>query len=190
MWHSHCNRPLPDVHIFSFSDFHSLCDQLAARDPDLDFIIQQYGYPPVWRRPNTFESLIHIILEQQVSLASALAALNKLRRKVKKITPSNILKLTDRDLKDCYFSRQKTVYIRSLAEALKSRRLNLKSLVSLPDDEIRKQLTAIKGIGDWSVDIYLIFVLQNHIFSSICLFMILTGLLMAGWNSKNLFRGR
>src|SRR5882757_8187633 len=101
---------------FNASNHGQLCDEVALMDADLKQIINTHGYPPLWSRPNTFESLVHIILEQQVSLASALAALNKLKEKIQKITPANVLKLTDEELKACYFSRQKTVYVRQLAE--------------------------------------------------------------------------
>ena len=146
---------------FSKDNFHNICDQLAVKDRELGFIIQTYGYPPMWTRPNNFESLIHIILEQQVSLASALAALNKLKEKLGKVTPAALLKLTDEELKACYFSRQKTIYARALAEALASKKLVLKQLESLADDDVRTRLVSLKGIGNWTVDIYLMFVLQR-----------------------------
>ena len=69
---------------FDQSNFHSLCNALAKKDKELKHVLKTYGYPPLWSRPNTFESLIHIILEQQVSLASALATLNKLKEKIKR----------------------------------------------------------------------------------------------------------
>jgi DNA-3-methyladenine glycosylase II len=147
--------------IFSTDNFHSICDKLVSKDPELKLIIKTYGHPPMWTRPNTFETLIHIILEQQVSLASALAALNKLREKLKKITPAGLLKLTDEELKACYFSRQKTVYARSLATAIQGKQFNLASLEKLPDEEVRAELVALKGIGNWTADVYLMFVLQR-----------------------------
>jgi len=146
---------------FSTNNFHTHCDALAANDPDLLSVIHTYGYPPMWQRPNTFETLVHIILEQQVSLASALAALNKLREKVTIITPEAVLALTDAELKACYFSRQKTIYTRHLAEALVTGKLNLEALPTLPNEEIRIILSQLKGIGNWTIDIYLIFVLQR-----------------------------
>jgi DNA-3-methyladenine glycosylase II len=148
-------------HTFSSDNFQSICDQLATGDTELHSIIQAHGYPPMWNRPNTFETLVHIILEQQVSLASALAALNKLREKINDITPANVQQLTDAELKACYFSRQKTIYVRHLAEAITTKKLSLKKLETLSDEEIRTRLTALKGIGNWTVDIYLIFVLQR-----------------------------
>ena len=146
---------------FNSSNLHTICDQLALHDADLAAVIVKYGYPPVWSRPNTFESLVHIILEQQVSIASALAALNKLKAHVQEITPVRILLLTDEELRECYFSRQKTAYIKYLAEALVSGQINLPGFENKENDEIRKELTALKGIGNWTVDVYLMFVLQR-----------------------------
>ncbi|RYZ94927.1 MAG: DNA-3-methyladenine glycosylase 2 family protein, partial [Sphingobacteriaceae bacterium] len=110
---------------------------------------------------NTFETLVHIILEQQVSLASALAALNKLKEKIQEITPVGVLQLTDEELRTCYFSRQKTIYVRCLAEAISSGQIDLMAFADMPDEEIRTKLITLKGIGHWTVDIYLIFVLQR-----------------------------
>ncbi|WP_220466369.1 DNA-3-methyladenine glycosylase family protein [Dyadobacter psychrotolerans] len=130
-------------------------------DTDLKYIIATYGYPVLWSRPNTFESLVHIILEQQVSLASALAAINKLRQRVPEISPANVLALSDTELRECYFSRQKTVYVRHLAEAINSGKIDLARFENQEDEEIRKDLTELKGIGNWTVDIYLIMILHR-----------------------------
>jgi len=146
---------------FDRQNFHSICDKLAKKDRHLFAIIRQYGYPPMWTRRGNFQTLIHIILEQQVSLASARAALNKLRERIGTITPKKLLALSDEDLKTCYFSRQKTVYARYLANALVSKQIILKKFSDLDDAEIRRQLKTIKGIGDWTVDVYLLFALQR-----------------------------
>jgi DNA-3-methyladenine glycosylase II len=138
-----------------------VCDRLAKKDRHLRSVVQQYGYPPMWTRSQNFQTLIHIILEQQVSLASARAALNKLRERVGTVTPKKMLTLSDEELRACYFSRQKTVYARCLANAIVSRQINLKRLSSHEDSEIRQQLKTIKGIGDWTVDVYLLFALQR-----------------------------
>jgi DNA-3-methyladenine glycosylase II len=146
---------------FTQKNYHPICDELAAIDPDLSAIIKTYGHPPFWSRPNTFETLVHIILEQQVSLASALSTLNKLRERLQELTPSGLLLLTDEEMRACYVSRQKTVYLRHLAEALISGQINLTELEDLPDDVIRGKLVALKGIGNWTADVYLMFVLQH-----------------------------
>lgn len=152
---------MADIQCFSEDNFQQLCNALAHKDAHLKKIIRQHSYPPMWSRPASFETLIHIILEQQVSLASAKAALEKLREKIKKITPENVLALTDEELRACYFSRQKTGYARHLAQAILSKQLNLKKLSAAPDEEIRAALKQIKGIGDWTVDVYLLFALQR-----------------------------
>src|SRR6187402_545305 len=118
----------PMIAQFNQSNYHTICDKLAETDTDLAPIIQAHGYPPLWSRPNTFETMVHIILEQQVSLASALSALNKLRERVQELTPARVLLLTDEELKACYFSRQKTRYVKYLAEAIISGQINLDEL--------------------------------------------------------------
>ncbi len=138
-----------------------LCDKLAKKDTNLKNIITQYGYPPFWSRPATFASLILFILEQQVSLASAKAAFDKLLQKIGTVTPQKILLLTDEELKACYFSRQKTVYARCLAEAIITKQINLKKLAVASDDDVRSALTQVKGIGNWTADVYLMMVLQR-----------------------------
>lgn len=149
------------IHTFNSSNYQTICDELAQNDSHLAGIIQTYGYPPMWSRPNTFESLVHIILEQQVSLASALSALNKLREYVQQITPARVLLLTDEEFRACYCSRQKTTYIKYLAEAILSGQIDLQAFETMPDDDIRARLTALKGIGNWTVDVYVMFVLQR-----------------------------
>lgn len=146
---------------FSVETFSTLCDGVAEGDADLAAIIRAHGYPPMWGRPNTFETLVHVILEQQVSLASALAALNKLKSTIGEVTPEAALVLSDEEWKACYFSRQKMEYVRYLAAELMSGELDLGSLESLSDEAVRERLTALKGIGNWTVDVYLIFVLRR-----------------------------
>jgi DNA-3-methyladenine glycosylase II len=133
--------------------------QLAARDPDLAGVVARYGVPPLWDRPPGFASLVRIILEQQVSLASALAAYNRLQARLGTLTPAAFLTLDDVELKAAGFSRQKTRYSRLLAEALLSGAFDLDALGSLPDDEVRARLLSLKGIGRWSADIYLLMAL-------------------------------
>jgi DNA-3-methyladenine glycosylase II len=146
---------------FTQSNYHTICDDLAFTDPHLAEIIKTHGYPPFWSRPNTFATLVHFILEQQVSLASALSALNKLKERVQTLTPASIIRLTDEEIRACYVSRQKSGYIKHLAEALLSRQLNLTELEKMEDDEVRTKLVALKGIGNWTADVYLMFVLQR-----------------------------
>jgi DNA-3-methyladenine glycosylase II len=147
--------------VFTKDNFHHYCTILSQRDPDLKAIISLHGHPPMWTRPGTFQTLILTILEQQVSLASAYAAFKKLREKIGFVTPAKVLKLTDAELRACYFSRQKTAYARCLAKAIQSGELNLRKLKHKPEEEIRLELKKIKGIGDWTVDVYLMHALQR-----------------------------
>jgi len=149
------------IETFDTNNFHVLCDEVAAKDAHLQSIIDRYGYPPLWSRVPSFETLVHIILEQQVSLASAKAALVKLQEKLGTITPKKLLVLTDEEMKACYFSRQKIKYVRHLAETMLLKQLDVKALSNLPDDNVRHQLKVIKGIGDWTVDVYLMMVLHR-----------------------------
>ena len=146
---------------FNEENFVSICNKLSRKDKDLKKIIQAHGHPPMWIRPATFQTLILFILEQQVSLASAYAAFKKLKQRVGFVTPSKILALSDAELRACYFSRQKIVYARELANAIQLRQLSLKKLHSKHENDIRIELKKIKGIGDWTVDVYLMHALQR-----------------------------
>jgi DNA-3-methyladenine glycosylase II len=137
------------------------CDAVAAKDGDLKNIITTLGYPPLWVRPNTFATLVLIILEQQVSLAAAYAAFKKLQERLPHISPEAVLQLTDAELRACYFTRQKTGYVRGLARALLNNVITLEDLQHQPDAVVREQLKGLKGIGDWTVDIYLIHALRR-----------------------------
>ena len=137
-------------------------DRLTKRDRDLAQIISDYGYPDPWRRKPGFATLIRIILEQQVSYASATATFKRLNEAIEDLNPASFLTLDDDELKQIGFSRQKTRYGRILAQTIIDGGLNLAELSKLDDLEIRQRLTAIKGIGDWTVDIYLMMALQRQ----------------------------
>ena len=134
-------------------------EYLEVRDRQLKLAVSQFGPPPLWKREEGFKTLIHIILEQQVSLASAKAAYEKLLKKIGSITPINFLKLSDAELKLIGFSRQKTSYSRNLSEAIITERLNLTELSALNDAQAKEQLMNIKGIGPWTADIYILIAL-------------------------------
>lgn len=129
---------------------------LCKVDPDLAGIHAELGLPPLWERQPGFPTLVHIILEQQVSLASARAAYNKLGQAIPGITPAAFLKLDDAELKTIGFSRQKTAYCRGLAQAVTNGEIDLEQLTSLDDPSVRSALLKIKGIGPWTADIYLL----------------------------------
>lgn len=134
----------------------SACRRLAASDAKLRRVLHKYGPPPLWDRPAGFSTLLQIILEQQVSLASAKACYDRLCRRVGDLTPHSVLGSTDAQLKADGFSRQKTAYARHLSEAILANRLDLDSLAALPDQEVKSELMKLKGIGEWTSDIYLL----------------------------------
>jgi DNA-3-methyladenine glycosylase II len=143
------------------NNFYPVCDLLGEQDAALKNILAQYGYPPFWTREPGFETLIHIILEQQVSLAAAKAALVKLQARLGIVTPANLLALSDEELKACYFSRQKIIYARNLAHVIISGQIDLERVSSMPDEEVKLVLTGLKGIGEWTADIYLMMALHR-----------------------------
>jgi DNA-3-methyladenine glycosylase II len=146
---------------FHKDNFTHLCDVLSKKDKHLHAIIKEYGYPPMWTRPNIFQTLVLTILEQQVSLAAAYAAFKKLKEKIGYVTPAKLLRLTDEEMRACYFTRQKMGYARGLAEAVSKRKISLKKLAALPDEEVREILIQLKGIGHWTIDVYLMHALQR-----------------------------
>ena len=149
------------ISTFTATSFQTICKKLSNQDKDLAAIILNHGYPPMWIRPATFQTLILTIFEQQVSLASAYAAFKKLKEKIGYITPAKILKMTDEEMRACYFTRQKIVYARELAIAIKKRKINLKKLSGMPDEAVRNILIQLKGIGNWTIDVYLMHALQR-----------------------------
>ena len=134
---------------------------LSDQDPDLATILTRLGPPPMWEREPGFPTLIHIILEQQVSLASAKAAYDRLRETASPLTATRFLDLDDATLKTIGFSRQKTAYGRHLARAISSGRLDLTALATMDDTTARSELVKIKGIGPWTADIYLLTALRR-----------------------------
>jgi DNA-3-methyladenine glycosylase II len=133
--------------------------ELAKKDKDLAKVASTYGPPPLWEREPGFHTLIHIILEQQVSLASAKAAYNRLEKAVDPLEPTSFLGLTDKELRQIGFSRQKTRYGRELANAILDGSLDLPGLGKLEDREAKEQLMRVRGIGSWTADIYLLMAL-------------------------------
>ena len=141
--------------------FNKAVRELAARDADLGRVVEAFGRPPMWDRDQGFPTLILLILEQQVSLASARATFAKLNDAVGELTPRRLLKLDDTEMRGLGISRQKTRYTRLLAEAVADGELDVDALPALPDDDVRAQLTRITGIGQWTADVYLLMSLKR-----------------------------
>jgi DNA-3-methyladenine glycosylase II len=129
---------------------------LSKTDADLARVARSYGLPPLWEREEGFATLVLTILEQQVSLASALAAFERLRAAAPQVTPENFLLFDDAQLRAFGFSRQKVLYCRLLARAIVDGELDLAALSSLGDDEARAGLLKLKGVGAWTAEVYLL----------------------------------
>lgn len=132
---------------------------LAASDSIFRHVYDLYGPPPLWDRPAGFATLLQIILEQQVSLASAKACFDKLAACLGEVSPEGVLSLDDGQLRAVGFSRQKAAYARHLSEAVLGGRIDLDLLQQMPDDEVKAELINLKGIGEWTSDIYLLMAL-------------------------------
>lgn len=132
----------------------SASDWLCEQDKVLSAVIEKHGYPPLWAREPGFATLIHIILEQQVSLASAAAAFQKLKNRMGTIEPDKFLTINDVDLLQIGFSRQKKIYVRTLAEAVLKGEFVFELLPAMGDEALRIYMKRLKGIGDWTVDVY------------------------------------
>jgi DNA-3-methyladenine glycosylase II len=136
-------------------------DYLIKKDTIFKTIIAVYGTPVIPSRPEGFETLALLILEQQVSIDSAKATYNKLKGKVGDFKPMLLLQLPEEEFRACGVSRQKTKYIKCLAEAILDKTLEVESLSSKSAEMVREELIKIKGIGHWTIDVYLMFCLQS-----------------------------
>ncbi len=134
---------------------------LAARDLRLAELLRKNGLPPLWARDEGFATLVKIVLEQQVSLASAAAAYANLATAIDPVEPRSFLTLEDATLKEIGFSKQKAGYCRGIAAGLVDGSLDLGQLSTMDDSAARNYLTAIRGIGPWTAEVYLLFALQR-----------------------------
>lgn len=135
--------------------------ELSQRDPDLAQVVTRFGPPPLWAREPGFPTLVWMILEQQVSLASARAAYERLLAALGEIAPASVLQLDDDTLRGIGFSRQKMGYARQLAAAIVEGRFEPDVLQSLDDDDVRSTLVTLKGIGPWTAEVYLLMALRR-----------------------------
>ena len=135
--------------------------ELAARDEMLAGIHATYGDPPLWRRDAGFQTLVHIILEQQVSLKSAKAMLVRLESSIQPFTPLRFIELGDSYLRGLGVTRQKSAYVLHLADSIVNGDLSFERLARMSDEEARLVLTRVKGIGSWSADVYLLMAMRR-----------------------------
>jgi DNA-3-methyladenine glycosylase II len=154
-------RAIPAIRTLTRRTLLSAVRGLANADPALAASVERFGPPPLWGREPTYATLVHLILEQQVSLASARAAFDRLELALASgVEPRALLELSDAELRTIGFSRQKAGYARDLAAALADG-FDLQGLADLPDEEVRSSLMRLRGIGRWTADIYLIMCLRR-----------------------------
>lgn len=134
---------------------------LAEVDPDLSILVERNGTPPAWFREPGFCTLVNLILEQQVSLASAAAAYRRLEEALGAVAPAAFSRLSDSRLRAIGFSRQKADYCRTLANGLQAGTIDLEGMAALPDGEARSRLTSLRGVGPWTAECYLLFALRR-----------------------------
>ncbi|MEC4049516.1 DNA-3-methyladenine glycosylase 2 family protein [Flavobacterium sp. SUN046] len=135
-------------------------DFLSKKDKVLKGIIDNFGPPIVQKRAEGFASMCHIILEQQVSIASAKACYLKIQNLLNTITPESIINATEVELRSCGVSRQKTIYLKDLATKVISNEIDFYSFAVKTEEEVRATLITIKGVGNWSIEVYLMFCMQ------------------------------
>jgi DNA-3-methyladenine glycosylase II len=154
-------RAIPVIRPLTRRTLLSAVRGLTNADPALATSVERFGPPPLWAREPTYATLVHLILEQQVSLASARAAFERLEVALPSgVEPRAFLELSDAELRAIGFSRQKAGYARDLAAALADG-FDLEGLADLPDEEVRSSLKRLRGIGRWTADIYLIMCLRR-----------------------------
>jgi DNA-3-methyladenine glycosylase II len=135
--------------------------ELSARDPDIAAVIERFGPPPLWGRRPGYATLVRIILEQQVSLASAAAAYRRLEEVAGVVTPSAVLETGVARLRRAGLTRQKARYCHAIARSVVDGKLDLRRIGRLSDAEARVALIQAPGVGPWTADIYLLMALRR-----------------------------
>jgi DNA-3-methyladenine glycosylase II len=147
--------------ILNESSLAEVARTLAKRDELLGQIFDRYGSPPLWRRATGFTTLVHIILEQQVSLQSGAAMLKRLQSHIDPFTPEQFGKFGDQHLRGLGVTRQKAGYLIHLSTLLNEGTLDLKRLARLDDLAARQELMSVKGVGAWSAEVYLLMAMRR-----------------------------
>jgi DNA-3-methyladenine glycosylase II len=135
--------------------------ELAERDPALGKVVASHGLPTFWHRPPSFATLVLFVVEQQVSLASAKAVFDRMHAALGGITPDTLLSADPEVLRATGLTRQKQRYVLLLAAAVDDGSLELPALATMADDEVRRRLLALTGIGPWTADVYLLSALRR-----------------------------
>jgi DNA-3-methyladenine glycosylase II len=160
-------------------------DHLAGADAHMRDAIREIGPPPPRHRPASFATLMDVIVGQQVSTASARAIYGRLVEKLARVTPEAFIALSDADLRAVGFSRQKTLYGRDLAAHFLEGKLSLAKLRHMEDEAAIEALSAVKGIGRWSAEVFLLFALQRpDVMPAQDLALLVAAQRMKGWRTR------
>lgn len=137
-------------------------DKIALADKDVAEALAIYGYPPPRIRPTGIETFFAIVMGQQLSTHAAAAIMAKARILLPDLTAEHIISKTDKELRGVGVSRQKIVYVKGMAEAILNGSFDPDALSKLDDKAAIERITALKGFGPWSAEIYLMFSLQRQ----------------------------
>lgn len=161
MAHSPTRRMVDSHGLLDETNLADAVRELAVVDPDLAGIAERHGPPPLWGREPGFETLVRIVLEQQISLAAADAAFGRLVRTTGVVDPAAIAAAGEEILRAAGQTRQKSRYLVGLARDVLDGRLDLDAVAAADDEDARTMLTSVVGIGRWSADIYLLMALRR-----------------------------
>jgi len=134
---------------------------LARAEPRFAHIVKRHGPPPLWPREPGFETLVLLMLEQQVSLAQARAMYARIATAIGSVTAANVLQLGEVGLRALGVTRQKSAYLAALATQLEGKSIDLEAIAMLPDDDASAALDALHGVGPWTAHCYLLFALRR-----------------------------
>ena len=135
--------------------------ELAQLDPLINGLVEQYGMPPLWQRPQSFRTLVHVVLEQKVSLASARAVMLRVHELCPDMSPASFLQVSEPLLRKAGISERKVSYCRSIALAITTDALNLTRLRRNTDAQVMAQLIEVRGIGPWTAGVYLLMAMRR-----------------------------
>lgn len=135
--------------------------ELCSANIDLARIVSRYGPPPLWARRPGYASLVRVILEQQVSLASAASVYDRLKSAAGPVTPQAVMRIGESGLRQLGFTRQKAGYVHGIAESIASGSLDLSAVARAEDAAARTMLLKVRGIGPWTADIYRLMMLRR-----------------------------
>lgn len=135
--------------------------ELSNRDPLIAGLVEQYGMPPLWQRSQSFRTLVHVVLEQKVSLISARAVMLRVQELCPDMSPASFLQVSEQQLRHAGISERKVSYCRSIALAITTGALNLTRLRRDTDSQVMEQLIAVRGIGPWTAGVYLLMAMRR-----------------------------